>query len=1608
MSKKTSEPGSQPWLQHLPCHVVRSLGDRQASLLLRAVCHANVARLLNAFALAHLMETRASLSSDALVSLCCFVERSLLHLSAGPMEAAISRVSGLVAYLGRAQARQRQLVQVTLILTVPIAICALSPRIKPRPTTGVGAIMHSTERLCGSSTEQRHEPPALVSWELSRWQRDDLGSSSSLRGGRPLDGLAWSLLENTSALVASIGSASEGRAPAMMLLVPCGGPSLRELPCLAHDDFDGLAPFMHDRKQATQELPPPIISHGAALALLEQRSDHAHERQPGRPSPSPSPSPPQEQDGVACPPSSGDGERRPLGYDALSDRAELEIDGLRGADDNVDAVGKKQGQTHEESNVHSQQARLSLEALDGARADISTTPTVLHSHSARQLWSQWQAEAIDWKQHVCLLKSMAAWMRTGVADRCMPMMSEWQQKQEWAVLPLDVSDQAHVFTLYKPWAFAHQQWRFATKALPKARYISVLHSLLRMEPLAGLHSRWDDGLRQEAGLYGPARSNDLTTERKHSLNSSTLWCKTHFQDKWTRMLSRRRVHSHPSPGRWRSDGPLRTSELALGMCSLCFLPLLVLADWLSACSVLAQAVSWNRLEKTQNLDYLDWHSQLCISAHCSTLSVDQELRFETWYDNTPQLLRRALVDESVQMPLLSGYPDKDLSIPFSVEKQAQLRDENADPFEDFSESVDLLVKLAAHTVECWWLYLLSPWYLAWRGSRYVSHQLAYSQASEVIAAEQEYFVPFLLSSGSAKALQSISHNEQIAQAEARHHEAAMQELGLQHLRQWAQSCDSRKESSGACNWRALSVYSRLLCSLDGLAPRLSPDGGCVATCAPSNIRRATKQVNRKSPWSLPEVACQLEFDSTHTHRFLFIGPEGAGKSYLAKSLAATANMPFMCIDKITFLYSHKHAVNRLGPTDFDLVDAQTQTRHDLRFSQPTQASRAKFDEVVTKWDEVVICSTQPILRRLSLLFRLLKGLTSCIVWMPELHMLSKAHRKLALQRSAYTALLVLIQALRYSLPPDGRPGGKLLVLGGSSEVRQLDPILVHSQIFARIMHVRLPNRAHCERSVRILLRAKQACPSTHTRWHEVGNRLLGYHWRELAGLIDEALRIHVDERTGSIHTTTLQSAMQRQSFEELNITADSLFSSLQGVPQATVCAQSSDQALLISQQTQVAYYHAGKAIVQTLFVAAGSMFFLDTYDKALRAREFVFSKIRLSYLVSEAEPSVTELATLPYTLSCLAGSAARDAWLVFQSPIAGGGLTHSGQAIDDVRLASGLLQALFAHIAHPAIALQPLGGWLDKFRLMDNCFEHPLPPLASELHWQTSDAGTVFGMSWDLRPQRVSSCRSTLLQAGVKHTESQVMSYEPSSVAPMFVKKSLNIHRRPETGWLLLHECTLEYKPRTPCTVWAYQGRLVRAFEASDHTSYTRSLYLRALSIRKRWDVLRDYPVIRPEKRGLRSEHSGYGMDRSHTQASLASDSLSNTSTELRASVMTRSRLQAFKQRQVARKLPNMRAQFFQTAGRRPDLRLDDFGEAHFREHPTPLQHPQEQAGQAWMQSLVYAALVDSYAYMLRFFLLEYTALSQIVQTYLRQRVLLTEEVEAQTVHNWKSPTSTG
>ena len=1187
----------------------------------------------------------------------------------------------------------------------------------------------------------------------------------------------------------------------------------------------------------------------------------------------------------------------------------------------------------------------------------------------------------------------------------------------WSWAPAALMNQEQALGVYRGWALTPQWWCFLIdRTFGQLSAATGLRTLVRVQLAPPLRAPLSKPPGWQDSLYKHCKAHALTIMNSGDRNDSVNTERARPQGGWRGLLASRWRGLLAS--RWR--GLLASLWSACnGLCLLLGLgadglaPLVALGCgvliWEMVCLPPLQFSLRNSWRELDSLSYPDWDRQLWFFYHLDRIhdTEKESLSFQRKGSSTFTFtahrfnIRAWLITHS-----LMRQPHDD---PWEEQEQEQEDQEEEEEYQHEHEQ-DEQQKQEQEK------------------KRMLAEELlnltALTGYLDSIEHERRYL--FLRSILNDRAIQRIKHNEQVTQVRARHNETAIQGSGLRALCQSIQNHFDHPAS----RWhhggdRSLSIFSSWLGCASASGTALN-ESDC--SLPPPNLSKPRARGQARAGYGLTQQhqaersAC-LPSHLVRTGSVLFVGAVRAGKTYLASSLSAQRGIPLVRIDI-------RGAISPRSEALTELFERET-----MSVANPSRRARLRDPSMIQSTYDL------PNLPQLWLLFNLAKRLGPCVVWVPDLH----TGTDVVMARE--WAVPPVLQNLLYTVSNDQfrrwqqRQGGVLVA--STPDVMRTDPSFLHPERLGHLMHVRMLNHIQRQRSLHILLHTKRLQPVKHMAWGEIGNRSAGYHWRDIVELSNEAHLIAITRRTCAVDTSLFQGALDCQGLMATRNTAMShLSQSDRAMPKPSLFAQASYRVWLIGQGEEMVCYRLGRAVAQSMFVKLSTPAALPSYPRTSRDRlHYLFKRCLPSLLF---EPNVTEFTVIPYILSCLAGSAARDAWLVYESSFDEHILEGGPEATHDLELASGLFGNLFGQVAHPDMYAQSIGGirttrgtqiararerqdWLPAFGFgspgdllsppcsnegtHSNAYDSQTLSLSHSFSLPSSSvcldsAGEAVKLYRDHKPRRVDVCRSVLFQArgaadglvmpadkllwqflGSLYGRNMSVSFR-ATLKPAWVKTRALVSnpKRRKNHLPLMGQCMGVVEHGTSVhPILAVYGRPVTECEHLYGAQCTQYDDQRLFMTQHMWAALMvlntQLQLCTPPKKRIRTRYD-LSIQASNHLNSLMSMPLMP---EYQAKSWSTREWQSRAFQTIAASQPLSTAQLLVHSGSKRIRPLsgfepfeadrhslfedEDFVRRPGSEATANLSCSQQQQHMAWIEQLVYGALVESYDYLLRLFL---------------------------------------
>nr|AWH04516.1 hypothetical protein [Asclepias aff. aequicornu ShS-2018]AWH05148.1 hypothetical protein [Asclepias boliviensis]AWH06175.1 hypothetical protein [Asclepias pilgeriana]AWH07754.1 hypothetical protein [Asclepias mellodora var. mellodora] len=371
---------------------------------------------------------------------------------------------------------------------------------------------------------------------------------------------------------------------------------------------------------------------------------------------------------------------------------------------------------------------------------------------------------------------------------------------------------------------------------------------------------------------------------------------------------------------------------------------------------------------------------------------------------------------------------------------------------------------------------------------------------------------------------------------------------------------------------------------------------------------------------------------------LVIGSVGSGRSYLVKYLATNSYLPFITVFMNKLSYK-----NRKGSHFIIKLLEQISLEHEgggIRDIHASDAIAASFDIDASDDDDIAVSDdidashdidgdldTELELERLTiamsyrlpdgilvskaplfymkLQLELAKAMSSCIIWIPNIH-------DLDMNELNYLSLGLLVNHLYEDEDCERCSTGNILLIASTHTPQKVDPALIG------------PNKLNtCIKMRKLLIPQKQKNFFTFssTRGFHLETKMFHTHGfgsitiaRDLVALSNEALSSSITQKKSILDTNTIRSALHRQTWH--------LRSHVRSV-----------------QDHGILFYQIGRALAQNVLLSNCPIDPISIYMRKKSCQEGVLYKWYF-----DLGTSMKKLTILLYLLRCSAGSVAQDLW----------------------------------------------------------------------------------------------------------------------------------------------------------------------------------------------------------------------------------------------------------------------------------------------------------------------------------------------------------------------------
>nr|YP_009258656.1 cell division protein [Coleochaete scutata]ANI25655.1 cell division protein [Coleochaete scutata] len=331
-----------------------------------------------------------------------------------------------------------------------------------------------------------------------------------------------------------------------------------------------------------------------------------------------------------------------------------------------------------------------------------------------------------------------------------------------------------------------------------------------------------------------------------------------------------------------------------------------------------------------------------------------------------------------------------------------------------------------------------------------------------------------------------------------------------------------------------------------------------------------------------------QIQTTFPKGLLLIGNREIGKSYLVKKLALDSKVPLLHLSIIHLLYNRPDEIQKQNYDEFE----------------PSIASRIS-------------------LKKLGLFIDLAKKLAPCIVWIPDIHKLNDKKLDLISESTLIAKTEIILPTFLRKLDQIIINNSNDIIFIGSTNVpRKLDPAFISLRRFNHLLNIRPFTIRQREERLRLFFKNKQFVFKNNLYQEEMAQRTMGYNNRELDCLVNESCLVTISQELNHIDINSIRIALHHQSRSSIN--------------------KENNPYLLKDYQSL--FYKVGRAISQVLFFDRQPLHPLYLHYDWWKGRFYSLGKFYLD--IPKSESVLKEFTLMSYLLGCLAGSAARDFYII--------------------------------------------------------------------------------------------------------------------------------------------------------------------------------------------------------------------------------------------------------------------------------------------------------------------------------------------------------------------------
>lgn len=374
-----------------------------------------------------------------------------------------------------------------------------------------------------------------------------------------------------------------------------------------------------------------------------------------------------------------------------------------------------------------------------------------------------------------------------------------------------------------------------------------------------------------------------------------------------------------------------------------------------------------------------------------------------------------------------------------------------------------------------------------------------------------------------------------------------------------------------------------------------------------------------------DLPISLDLSNLYSRAILLIGPQDTGKSYVVKSIAADAHLPIVYL------------------SIYQLIDV------------------IEFEDTALESDNSLYFLRENILKYYTI-SSFINTMNTCIVWIPNIETIHYPHNIISKTKEQCTILILrlILKDITQKLVTHQN----LLFFASCEDTSYLDPGFISTKRFDRLINLRIPNELRRPQIfINFLKKKKINIQSKNNSWDvEFSNSTMGFNFRDLSYFANQAFLTNLQVNSEIFDITNLRLVLYREMRAKNNFVLDNTF----------------------QKNSDILQYQIGRTIVQTTLVRPNPMIPIQSKYNIWKPRFYYLSKVYLqpNYLKS----TVTELSILPHILSSLAGLAAIDAYyLVGKNQINENLLSLSGELNHDLDIAVNLFESLFKEFSYSDI-----------------------------------------------------------------------------------------------------------------------------------------------------------------------------------------------------------------------------------------------------------------------------------------------------------------------------------